>query len=54
MKQINIDRVINFPFPTPPSAESLKAAEDLLLSLGAVRAPDRIQHSSKGKILIYI
>nr|XP_039267641.1 LOW QUALITY PROTEIN: probable ATP-dependent RNA helicase DHX37 [Styela clava] len=39
MKQMNIERVVNFPFPTPPGIESLKSAEDLLISLGAVEKP---------------
>lgn len=41
MKQMNIERVVNFPFPTPPSLESLQAAEDLLIALGAVEKPLR-------------
>lgn len=41
MKQMNIERVVNFPFPTPPSLESLKAAEDMLIALGAVQKPTR-------------
>uniref|UniRef100_A0A3Q3KK99 Activating signal cointegrator 1 complex subunit 3 n=1 Tax=Monopterus albus TaxID=43700 RepID=A0A3Q3KK99_MONAL len=39
MKDLNIDKVVNFPFPTPPSAEALVAAEQLLVSLGALREP---------------
>ncbi|XP_020499535.2 probable ATP-dependent RNA helicase DHX37 [Labrus bergylta] len=39
MKDLNIDKVINFPFPTSPSAESLAAAEQLLVSLGALKEP---------------
>ncbi|KAM9360828.1 putative ATP-dependent RNA helicase DHX37 [Symphorus nematophorus] len=41
MKDLNIDKVINFPFPTPPSAEALVAAEQLLVSLGALKEPPR-------------
>ena len=37
MKSMKIDRVINFPFPTPPPRESLESAEKLLLSIGALR-----------------
>lgn len=36
MKSININKVVNFPFPTPPSATALQAAETLLLDLGAL------------------
>ncbi|KAJ0068081.1 hypothetical protein NL108_015563, partial [Boleophthalmus pectinirostris] len=41
MKDLNIDKVINFPFPTPPSTEALIAAEQLLISLGALQEPPR-------------
>lgn len=36
MKSMNIDNVINFPFPTRPSLEALKAAEKKLILLGAL------------------
>nr|XP_040145516.1 probable ATP-dependent RNA helicase DHX37 isoform X2 [Ictidomys tridecemlineatus] len=39
MKALNIEKVINFPFPTPPSMEALVAAEELLIALGALQAP---------------
>nr|XP_004668515.2 probable ATP-dependent RNA helicase DHX37 isoform X2 [Jaculus jaculus] len=39
MKALNIEKVINFPFPTPPSVEALVAAEELLIALGALQAP---------------
>ncbi|XP_076859580.1 putative ATP-dependent RNA helicase DHX37 [Brachyhypopomus gauderio] len=41
MKDLNIEKVVNFPFPTPPSAEALLSAEQLLLSLGALEEPPR-------------
>ncbi|KAM4576787.1 putative ATP-dependent RNA helicase DHX37 [Odontesthes bonariensis] len=41
MKDLNIEKVINFPFPTSPSAEALVAAEELLISLGALEEPPR-------------
>ncbi|XP_022051791.2 probable ATP-dependent RNA helicase DHX37 [Acanthochromis polyacanthus] len=41
MKDLNIDKVVNFPFPTPPSTEALVAAEQLLVSLGALEEPPR-------------
>jgi len=39
MKAMNIDRVVNFPFPTAPSLQSLEAAENLLVSLGCIDTP---------------
>lgn len=39
MKDLNIDKVVNFPFPTSPSGEALVAAEKLLISLGALQEP---------------
>ncbi|NWW90646.1 DHX37 helicase, partial [Rhynochetos jubatus] len=39
MKSLNIEKVINFPFPTPPPAEALAAAEELLIALGALKEP---------------
>ncbi|CAL8345517.1 unnamed protein product [Lota lota] len=41
MKDLNIDKVVNFPFPTAPSSEALMAAEQLLVSLGALKEPPR-------------
>ncbi|XP_062398972.1 probable ATP-dependent RNA helicase DHX37 isoform X2 [Sardina pilchardus] len=41
MKDLNIQKVVNFPFPTPPSTEALLAAEELLISLGALEPPSR-------------
>ncbi|KAL2092561.1 hypothetical protein ACEWY4_012359 [Coilia grayii] len=41
MKDLNIQKVVNFPFPTPPSSEALLAAEELLISLGALEPPPR-------------
>lgn len=41
MKDLNIEKVVNFPFPTPPSTEALIAAEELLVSLGALEEPPR-------------
>ena len=36
MKALGIVRVINFPFPSPPDGEQLKAAERRLTLLGAL------------------
>ncbi|KAM8887442.1 putative ATP-dependent RNA helicase DHX37 isoform 2-T3 [Spinachia spinachia] len=41
MKDLNIEKVVNFPFPTSPSPEALVAAEQLLVSLGALKEPPR-------------
>ncbi|OBZ89764.1 putative ATP-dependent RNA helicase DHR1 [Choanephora cucurbitarum] len=38
MKAMNIDNVVNFPFPTPPSRETLFKAEKLLGYLGAINS----------------
>lgn len=37
MKALGIDRVVNFPFPSPPDSETLKAAEQRLVLLGALQ-----------------
>ncbi|XP_038059297.1 probable ATP-dependent RNA helicase DHX37 [Patiria miniata] len=42
MKEMGIDKVVNFPFPTPPEPEALKAAERLLISLGALEVPPKV------------
>ncbi|KAG1714283.1 putative ATP-dependent RNA helicase DHX37 [Nymphon striatum] len=39
MKAMKIDKVVNFPFPTPPKEESLVAAENRLIQLGALSMP---------------
>ncbi|CAF0896634.1 unnamed protein product [Brachionus calyciflorus] len=36
MKDLGIDRIQNFPFPTPPDQNAVKAAESLLVQLGAL------------------
>ncbi|ORX35970.1 P-loop containing nucleoside triphosphate hydrolase protein [Kockovaella imperatae] len=41
MKSMNIDAVINFPFPTSPDRSSLAKAEQLLTHLGALEKPTR-------------
>ncbi|ERE76014.1 putative ATP-dependent RNA helicase DHX37-like protein [Cricetulus griseus] len=47
MKALNIEKVINFPFPTPPSVEALVAAEELLIALGALQAPRKEERMKK-------
>ena len=39
MKSMNIDAVVNFPFPTPPDRTSLRKAETVLVHLGALAPP---------------
>lgn len=41
MKSMNIEQVVNFPFPTPPDRFALKKAEDLLTHLGALSTPTK-------------
>jgi ATP-dependent RNA helicase DHX37/DHR1 len=36
MKSMNIDAVVNFPFPTPPDNFALRKAETVLTHLGAL------------------
>lgn len=48
MKSMNIDAVVNFPFPTPPDRTSLAKAEKVLALLGALEAPTSVQ-SAAGK-----
>jgi len=36
---MNIEKVVNFPYPTPPDHTQIKAAENLLISLGALSQP---------------
>uniref|UniRef100_A0A3Q3ESN7 Activating signal cointegrator 1 complex subunit 3 n=1 Tax=Kryptolebias marmoratus TaxID=37003 RepID=A0A3Q3ESN7_KRYMA len=45
MKDLNIEKVVNFPFPTPPSAEALIAAEELLISLGPPQKMNELQRA---------
>ena len=43
MKSLRIDRVVNFPFPSPPDTVQLKAAEKRLTLLGALKEPVRLK-----------
>lgn len=38
MKAMHIDKVVNFPFPTPPDIVQLKSAEKRLTILGALES----------------
>ena len=42
MKSMGIDRVANFPFPTPPARQSLLKAEKLLQNLGALSSNGQV------------
>ncbi|XP_069071478.1 probable ATP-dependent RNA helicase DHX37 [Pleurodeles waltl] len=42
MKDLNIEKVVNFPFPSPPSTDALIAAEEILISLGALQEPPKV------------
>ncbi|XP_064392775.1 probable ATP-dependent RNA helicase DHX37 isoform X2 [Halichondria panicea] len=44
MKALGIAKVTNFPFPTPPAAKTITAAEDLLLKLGALDSPSPLMN----------
>jgi ATP-dependent RNA helicase DHX37/DHR1 len=46
MKAMNLDAVVNFPFPTPPDRQALKKAEEHLIRLGALSGPsEKAGHS---------
>ncbi|XP_068158591.1 probable ATP-dependent RNA helicase kurz [Drosophila tropicalis] len=46
MRCMGIDRVVHFPFPTPPDSEQLQAAEHRLCVLGALEASSTSSSSS--------
>ncbi|XP_019394482.1 PREDICTED: probable ATP-dependent RNA helicase DHX37 [Crocodylus porosus] len=53
MKSLNIEKTINFPFPTPPPTDALVAAEELLIALGALQEPPkagRLKELQKAKL----
>ena len=41
MKAMDIDKVVHFPFPTPPDIQQLHGAERRLLLLNALEPPPR-------------
>jgi len=52
MKSMNIDVVVNFPFPTPPDRERMRAAEAILEHLGALEGIAGSSHiTSLGKTM---
>uniref|UniRef100_A0A8D0HC67 DEAH-box helicase 37 n=1 Tax=Sphenodon punctatus TaxID=8508 RepID=A0A8D0HC67_SPHPU len=53
MKALNIEKVVNFPFPSPPPMDVLVAAEELLIALGALQEPPktgRLKDLQKAKL----
>jgi ATP-dependent RNA helicase DHX37/DHR1 len=48
MKAMNIDKVVNFPFPSPPDIVQVKSAERRLVLLGALKESEH-----KGRWFIY-
>ncbi|KAL6420695.1 hypothetical protein ACFW04_013977 [Cataglyphis niger] len=50
MKAMNIDKVVNFPFPTPPDIVQLKCAEKRLIILGALQSFPMKQESYCSKV----
>ena len=50
MKDIGIDRIHNFPFPTPPDSLAIKTAENLLIKLGALERDRTRTRNLKGKV----
>ena len=50
MKAMNIDKVVNFPFPTPPDIVQLKSAEKRLTILEALQPPSK---KEEGNVDIY-
>ncbi|XP_013115687.2 probable ATP-dependent RNA helicase kurz [Stomoxys calcitrans] len=47
MRCMGIDRVVNFPFPSPPDVVQLKAAEQRLVILGALEKVPETQNSKE-------
>lgn len=50
MKAMNIDKVVNFPFPTPPDIIQLKSAEKRLTILGALQSLPKKQELYCAKV----
>ncbi len=48
MKDLGIDRIFNFPFPTPPDETAVKVAENLLIQLGALEVDKKKIKNMKG------
>ena len=48
MKAMHVERVANFPFPSPPDREQLRAAEERLIQLGALQRAERTEAETAG------
>jgi ATP-dependent RNA helicase DHX37/DHR1 len=51
MKDLGIDRIANFPFPTPPDPVAVKAAENLLVQLGALELDNQRNKNMRGLLV---
>ncbi|KAF2238320.1 DEAH-box RNA helicase-like protein [Viridothelium virens] len=47
LKSMDLQHVVNFPFPTPPDRQSLAKAEKLLTHLGAISDEGKITHTGR-------
>lgn len=54
MKALNIDNVINFPYPSPPSQEALIASEDRLVLMEALEPVRRLRSSNSKGMTWYV
>lgn len=54
MKAMNIDKVVNFPFPTPPNNVQLKSAEKRLTILGALQQSSKKQEGISCSVILYL
>lgn len=54
MKDLGIDRINNFPFPTPPDSNAVRAAENLLIQLGALELDKTRTKTNRGEYIIII
>jgi ATP-dependent RNA helicase DHX37/DHR1 len=53
MKDLGIDRIANFPFPTPPDPVAVKAAENLLIQLGALELDTAKNKNMRGLCFLF-
>ncbi|KAK2177101.1 hypothetical protein NP493_617g00010 [Ridgeia piscesae] len=53
MKDMGIDKIVNFPFPTAPDNDALQAAEKLLLLLGALDKVTPVKTTRRTKKVRY-
>ncbi|KAI9690090.1 MAG: putative ATP-dependent RNA helicase DHR1 [Bogoriella megaspora] len=47
LKSMDLQHVVNFPFPTPPDRQSLVKAEKLLAYLGAISTEGKVTHGGR-------